>query len=78
MATNTVGLHRVFRAPAERLYRAFLDADAMVKWLASKQLYKRTPHGRTSWRDIRMSFTNFTTQQSHAFGGEYLERCQTN
>jgi uncharacterized protein YndB with AHSA1/START domain len=74
MPTNTVKLHRVFRAPAERVYRAFLDPDAWVKWLP--------PHGFTGQvhqmearvgGTYRMSFTNFTTRQSHSFGGKYLE-----
>ena len=72
--SNSVRLHRVFRAPAERLYRAFLDPDAMAKWLP--------PHGfighvhRMDARvggSHRMSFTNLGTGHSHAFGGEYLE-----
>lgn len=74
MNIHTVRLHRVLRAPAERIYRAFLDADAMVKWLP--------PHGFTGkvheldarvGGSYRMSFTNFSTGHSHAFGGEYLE-----
>ena len=74
MTTGTVRLHRVLRAPAERIYRAFLDPDAMAKWLP--------PHGFTGRvHDIdarvggryRMSFTNLATGQSHSFGGEYLE-----
>lgn len=74
MDTGTVTLHRVIRAPAERIYRAFLDADALCKWLP--------PHGFTGrvaqldarvGGSYRMSFTNFSTGQSHAFGGEYLE-----
>jgi uncharacterized protein YndB with AHSA1/START domain len=74
MSTNTVRLHRVLRAPAERIYRAFLDADAMTKWLP--------PNGFTGkvhqmdaqvGGSYRMSFTNFTTGHSQAFGGEYLE-----
>jgi uncharacterized protein YndB with AHSA1/START domain len=74
MATNTIRLHRVLRATPERVYRAFLDPDAMVKWLP--------PHGftgRVSHMDARvggsyrMSFTNFSTGHSHSFGGEYLE-----
>jgi uncharacterized protein YndB with AHSA1/START domain len=72
--TNTVRLHRVLRAPPERVYRAFLDPAAMVKWLP--------PHGFTAQVheiDVRvggryrMSFTNFSRGQSHSFGGEYLE-----
>jgi uncharacterized protein YndB with AHSA1/START domain len=71
---NTVRLHRVLRAPAERIYRAFLNADAMAKWLP--------PHGFTGkvhhldakvGGTFRMSFTNFTTGHSHSFGGDYLE-----
>jgi len=74
MPTNTVRLHRVLRAPAERIYRAFLDADAMAKWLPANGFTGKVQHieahvGGT----FRMSFTNFTTGQSHAFGGEYLE-----
>ena len=74
MATGTVKLHRVFTAPAERIYRAFLDADAMAKWLP--------PHGFTGKvHDLdakvggiyKMSFTNFSTGHSHSFGGKYLE-----
>ena len=72
--TNTIRLHRVVRAPAERLYRAFLDPDAMTKWLP--------PHGFTGkvlemdarvGGGYRMSFTNFTTGRSHSFGGRYVE-----
>ncbi|MBU0751129.1 MAG: SRPBCC family protein [Gammaproteobacteria bacterium] len=74
MATGTVRLHRVLRAPSGRVYRAFLDADAMAKWLPPNGFTGRVHHldakvGGT----FRMSFTNFTTEQSHAFGGEYLE-----
>lgn len=73
-ATGTVKLHRVLRAPAERVYRAFTDADALVKWLP--------PHGFTGkvhqldvrvGGSYRMSFTNFTTSKSHSFGGNYRE-----
>jgi uncharacterized protein YndB with AHSA1/START domain len=74
MATNTVRLHRVLRAPPERIYRAFLDADAMAKWLPPNGFTNKVHHldakiGAT----FRMSFTNFTTGHSHSFGGEYLE-----
>jgi uncharacterized protein YndB with AHSA1/START domain len=74
MPDNTVRLLRVIRAPAERVYRAFLDPDALVKWMP--------PHGFTAkvqqiddriGGSYRMSFTNFTTGQIHAFGGTYLE-----
>ena len=71
---NTVRLHRVLRATPERIYRAFLDADAMVKWLPPNGFTARVHHmdakvGGT----YKMSFTNFTSGKSHAFGGEYLE-----
>jgi uncharacterized protein YndB with AHSA1/START domain len=74
MSTNTVRLHRVLRAPPERVYRAFLDADAMVKWLPPNGFTGKVHHldarvGGT----YRMSFTNFTTGGTHSFGGEYLE-----
>ena len=74
MSTNSVRLHRVLRAAPERVYRAFLDADAMVKWLPPNGFT-----GKVHELDARvggtykMSFTNFTTQKSHAFGGKYLE-----
>lgn len=72
--TGTVKLHRVLTAPASRVYKAFLDPDAMAKWLP--------PHGFTGkvhamdarvGGRYRMSFTNFSTGHSHDFGGEYLE-----
>jgi uncharacterized protein YndB with AHSA1/START domain len=74
MTTGTVHLHRVLRAPPERVYRAFLDAEAMAKWLPPNGFTGSVHHldarvGGT----FRMSFTNFTTGHSHAFGGEYLE-----
>ena len=71
---HTIRLHRVFRAPAERVYRAFLDPEAMVKWLPPRgftakvhEIDARVGGGH------RMSFTNFCTGSSHAFGGKYLE-----
>ncbi len=72
--TGTVRLHRVLRAPAERIYRAFLDPDAMAKWLPPHGFTGRVHHmdarvGGT----FRMSFTNFGAGKSHAFGGTYLE-----
>jgi len=72
--TNTVRLHRVLRATPERVYRAFLDADAMAKWLPPNGFTCKVHHldakvGGT----FKMSFTNFTTQKSHSFGGKYLE-----
>jgi uncharacterized protein YndB with AHSA1/START domain len=71
---NTVQLHRVLRATPERVYRAFLDADAKVKWLPPNGFTGRMHHqdarvGGT----YKMSFTNFTTGRSHSFGGEYVE-----
>lgn len=74
MATNTVRLHRVLRAPPERVYRAFLDADALVKWLPPNGFTGKVHHleARVDG-SYRMSFTNFTTGASHSFGGKYLE-----
>ena len=74
---NNVRLHRVLKAPAERIYRAFLDADAMAKWLPPNGFTGKVHHldarvGGT----YRMSFTNFTTGGSHSFGGKYLELVQ--
>jgi uncharacterized protein YndB with AHSA1/START domain len=74
MSTGTVRLHRVLRAPPARVYRAFLDPDALAKWLP--------PHGFTGkvhhldarvGGTFRMSFTNLSTGTGHSFGGEYLE-----
>jgi uncharacterized protein YndB with AHSA1/START domain len=74
MTTSTVRLHRVLRAPPERVYRAFLEADAMNKWLPPNGFTGKVHQmdARVGGK-FRMSFTNFTTQQSHAFGGEYIE-----
>lgn len=71
---NTVEFHRVLRAAPERVYRAFLDPDALVKWLPPNGFTAKAHHldarvGGT----YRMSFTNFSSGKSHAFGGEYLE-----
>lgn len=72
--SNTVKLHRVFSAPPERVYKAFLDPDAIVKWMP--------PHGFTAklhqmdatvGGSYRMSFTNFSTGTTHSFGGTYAE-----
>jgi uncharacterized protein YndB with AHSA1/START domain len=74
MPTHTIRLHRVLRAPPERVYRAFIEPEAMAKWLP--------PHGFTGkvhemdarvGGGYRMSFTNFGTGRSHAFGGRYTE-----
>jgi uncharacterized protein YndB with AHSA1/START domain len=72
--TNTIRLHRVLRAPAERIYRAFLDPDAMVKWLPPNGFTGKVHHmdakvGGT----YKMSFTNFSSGKSHSFGGKYVE-----
>ena len=74
MSTNTVKLHRVLRAPAERIYKAFLNPEAMAKWLPPNGFTGKVHHmdakvGGTH----KMSFTNFTTGKSHSFGGRYLE-----
>ncbi|MEQ1729944.1 MAG: SRPBCC family protein, partial [Vicinamibacterales bacterium] len=71
---NTIRLHRVLCAPPDRIYRAFLDADAMVKWLPPNGFTGKVHHldarvGGT----YRMSFTNFSSGGSHSFGGEYVE-----
>jgi uncharacterized protein YndB with AHSA1/START domain len=74
MATNTVRLHRVLRAPPERVYRAFLNADALAKWIPPNGFTGTVHHMEARvGGTFRMSFTNFTTGQSHSFGGEYLE-----
>jgi uncharacterized protein YndB with AHSA1/START domain len=74
MPVNTVRLHRVLRATPDRVYRAFLDPDAMVKWLPPNGFTGKVHHidakvGGT----YKMSFTNFTTGHSHSFGGTFLE-----
>ena len=74
MSKGTVRLHRVLRATPERVYRAFLDPDAMAKWLPPNGFTGRVHHSDARvGGTYRMSFTNFSTGQSHAFGGEYLE-----
>jgi uncharacterized protein YndB with AHSA1/START domain len=74
MTTNAVRLHRVLRAKAAKVYRAFLDADALAKWLPPNGFTGKVHHldarvGGT----YRMSFTNLTTGHGHSFGGEYIE-----
>ena len=72
--SGTVRLHRVIRATPERLYRAFLDADAMAKWLPPHGFTGKVHHlDATVGGTYRMSFTNFSTGQSHSFGGSYVE-----
>ena len=74
MSTNTIRLHRIIKAAPERVYRAFLDADAMAKWLPPNGFTGKVHHLEAKvGGSYRMSFTNFTTGQSHSFGGEYLE-----
>ncbi|MGE5850959.1 MAG: SRPBCC family protein [Candidatus Methylomirabilota bacterium] len=74
MSTNTIRLHHVLRSTPERIYRAFLDADAMVKWLPPNGFT-----GKVHQLDAKvggahkMSFTNFSTGKTHSFGGKYLE-----
>ena len=74
MSTNTIRLHRVIRSTPEKIYRAFLDADAMSKWLPPYGFTCKVHHldakvGGT----FKMSFTNFGTGNGHSFGGEFLE-----
>ncbi|MEX1233035.1 MAG: SRPBCC family protein [Planctomycetaceae bacterium] len=74
MPTNTIRLHRVLRAAPERVYRAFLDADAKAKWLPPNGFTGKVRHLEAKvGGTYKMSFTNFTTGQTHSFGGEYLE-----
>lgn len=72
--SGTVRLHRVIRSTPERLYRAFLDADAMAKWLPPHGFTGKVHHlDATVGGTYRMSFTNFSTGHSHSFGGTYVE-----
>lgn len=74
MSKNAVRLHRVLRATPERIYRAFLDPDAMVKWLPPNGFTGKVHHLEAKvGGTYRMSFTNFTNGHSHSFGGAYLE-----
>ena len=74
MTTHTLRLHRVLRATPERVYRAFLDADAIVKWLPPNGFTAKVHHmDARVGGSFKTSFTNFTTGKSHSFGGEYLE-----
>ena len=79
MTSNTVRLHRVLKAPAEKIYRAFLTPEALAKWIPPNGFTATVHHiearvGGT----FKMSFTNFTTQEAHSFGGEYLASYMTN
>jgi uncharacterized protein YndB with AHSA1/START domain len=74
MPTGTVRLHRVLRAPPERVYRAFLDPEALAKWLPPNGFTGRVHEIDARVGGLyRMSFTNFSTGQTHAFGGRYVE-----
>ena len=74
MSIDTIKLHRVLRAPPERIYRAFLDADAMAKWLPPNGFTCKVHHMDAKVAGTyKMSFTNFTTGKSHSFGGKYVE-----
>ncbi|MDQ0014350.1 uncharacterized protein YndB with AHSA1/START domain [Variovorax boronicumulans] len=74
MSTNTVRLHRVLAAKPEKVYRAFLDADAKARWLPPNGFTGKVHEMEAKvGGKYRMSFTNFTTGKSHSFGGEYLE-----
>jgi uncharacterized protein YndB with AHSA1/START domain len=74
MSTNTVNLHRVYTAMPEKIYRAFLDPDAIAKWLPPDGFTCNVHHieGKVGGT-YKMSFTNFTTKKSVSFGGEYRE-----
>ena len=73
-ATNTVRFHRILRAKPERVYRAFIDPDAMAKWLPPHGFTGKVHHIKAEvGGTYKMSFTNFTSGSSHSFGGEYLE-----
>ena len=74
MTARTVRLHRVLVATPEKIYRAFLEADAVARWLPPNGFTCKVHHSDPkAGGTFKMSFTNFTTSQSHAFGGEYLE-----
>jgi uncharacterized protein YndB with AHSA1/START domain len=74
MASNTIRLHRVLRSTPERVYRAFLDPDAKAKWLPPNGFTGKVHHSEVKvGGTYKMSFTNFTTGESHSFGGEYVE-----
>ena len=74
MSTNTVNLHRVLAAKPEKIYRAFLDPDAMAKWLPPNGFTCKVHHMQAKvGGTYKMSFTNFTTEKTISFGGEYRE-----
>ncbi len=74
MSTQTIRLHRVLRSTPEKIYRAFLEADALAKWLPPHGFTAKVHHLEAKvGGTFKMSFTNFTTGNGHSFGGEYLE-----
>ena len=74
MPTNTIRIHRVLRAAPEKIYRAFLDPEAMAKWLPPNGFTGKVHEMEAKvGGSYKMSFTNFTTGQTHSFGGTYLE-----
>ena len=74
MGSNTVRLHRVFAAKPERVHKAFIDADAKVKWLPPNGFTAKMHHHEAKvGGTYRMSFTNFTTGKGHSFGGTFVE-----
>src|SRR5262244_1703401 len=74
MSTNTVRLHRVLRATPEKIYRAFLDPDALAKWLPPNGFTGKVHHlDAKVGGGYKMSFTDFSSGKSHSFGGQYLE-----
>ena len=74
MSTNTIRLHRVLRTTPEKLYRAFLEPDAIAKWIAPNGFTCKVHHMEAKvGGTYKMSFTNFTNGQSHSFGGKYIE-----
>ena len=74
MATSTIQLHRVLRAPPERVYKAFLDADAKAKWLPPNGFTGKVHHADAKvGGTYKMSFTNMSTGKSQSFGGKYVE-----
>jgi uncharacterized protein YndB with AHSA1/START domain len=74
MSGNTIRLHRVLRAPPERVFKAFIDPDAMAKWLPPNGFTGKVHHMEAKvGGTYKMSFTNFTSGNSHSFGGKFLE-----
>ena len=74
MSTNSVRLHRVLKTTPEKLYRAFLEPDALAKWLPPNGFTCKVHHMEAKvGGTYKMSFTNFTTGQGHSFGGKYIE-----